>query len=1170
MENTVVDSRRRIRSLLLVFSVAATFLVLLWGAVQTAFISPLSTAGFKDFSYDDTELPITEKLDRVTAEKPESKLWWNDGYWWGVLYNRDTDHYHIYRLNWGDNEWVDTGVQVDDRRADPFALPPKPAENVRVDVLWDQATQKLYVASHIAKDNGSYTSDSQNRGNLFRYSYDKEAQTYILDTLAGFLPDGVQINKHKSSTLVLAKDSKGRLWSSFVARKQGEAEYKALVTYSSTGESIWERDGFAPPFTQTVVSGKDISTIFAFNNHGVPSIGVLWTNEVSSTIHLAIHPDSASPTTGWTYESVPDPYGIDNHIAVRTNAAGQIFIAVKMKPTGANDPQIAVIARDKNISGTWTVAGYSTKTHDDTRPTLLIDEGDPLIGTDDQLYVFATGREGGSDVCYKTSSIDQTKPLTATLSFKSGDCGTPIMMDNILDRIDDASTTKQVVNKNMGVAVIGSDTVNGMFYVHNTIGNPIPVVFPFGPPRNAVDVLPTAPISATFNKPMKDSTIDGSSFYVENSNGQKIAGTVIYDSATRTAYFYPTLPLHANATYTAKLTSNVRDSGNVRLNEGLETAVVREQWSFTAMSPTVQFESVSYSVLENEAQATITLTLSADSDTPVSVQYATVDMTAGSGIDYTSIPSTTLTFAAHEITKTFTVDIIDDLLAEGNEDIRLALSNPISASLGLDRIATLTIFDNEAPPTVQFDAVNFNAVEGSGQAQVRVSLFPTTTVSVNVDIATVDGMGDATAVLDYTPIPSQTITFAPGESEKVVNLPLVADALDEVNEKVYLSLGNVSDPTNTVTPTLGVLSEATVTITDDDNPPVVQFSAPSYDVLESDGVAAVDVTLSAPSGMTVTVNYATAESAARDPFDYKHITGTLTFLPGETTQTFNVVLVEDTVDEDDEDFEVQLKSPVNATMGTHNFAAVVIEDNDNPPTVGFELGTYTVDEDAGTAEIIVALSAESGKDLTVDYATSDDTALDGDDYDADSGTITFNAGVLTQTLSINILDDTMGELVESFNMTLSNPGPSADDLTLGTQSTTVVEIDDNDGVQVSFANTEMTVAENALFATVEVRLNAPAATTVTIDYLMESGTAVAGADFTASSGKLTFAAGQTIQTIQVPIINDGRDEETETFVIKLGNPTNAFLGADDTLTVSITDDDDGKVMLFLPFISKAP
>ncbi|MCA9999035.1 MAG: Ig-like domain-containing protein, partial [Anaerolineales bacterium] len=740
MEYTV-DSRRRIRSLLLVFSAAATFLVLLWGAVQTAFISPLTTAGYKDFSYDDPELPIGEKLNRVTAEKPESKLWWNDGYWWGVLYNRDTDHYHIYRLNWGDNEWVDTGVQVDDRRADPFALPPKPAENVRVDVLWDQATQKLYVASHIAKDNGSYTSDSQNRGNLFRYSYDKEAQAYILDTLAGFLPEGIQLNKHKSSTLVLAKDSTGRLWSSFVARKQGEAEYKALVTYSNGGETLWERDGFAMPFTQTVVSGKDISTIFAFNNHGVPSIGVLWTNEVSSTIHLAIHPDNASPTSGWTYESVPDPYGIDNHIAVRTNAAGQIFIAVKMKPAGANDPQIAVIARDKDISGTWTYAGYSTKTNDDTRPTLLIDEGDPLIGTDDQLYVFATGREGGSDVCYKTSSIDQTKPLTATLSFKSGDCGTPIMMDNILDRIDDASTTKQNVNKDMGVAVIGSDDVNGKFYVHNTIGNPIPVAFPFGPARNAVDVLPTAPISATFNKPMKDSTIDGSSFYVEDGNGQKLAGTVIYDSSTRTAYFYPTLPLHANATYTAKFTQDVRDTGNVQLNAGIETAVVREQWSFTAMSPTVQFDSISYSVLENEAQATITLTLSADSDKPVSVDYATADITAGSSVDYTSIPSTTITFAAHEITKTFTVDILDDALAEGNEDIRLALSNPISASLGLDRIATLTIFDNETPPTVQFDAANFNAAEGSGQAQVRVSLFPTTTVSVNVDIATVDGMG---------------------------------------------------------------------------------------------------------------------------------------------------------------------------------------------------------------------------------------------------------------------------------------------------------------------------------------------------------------------------------------------------------------------------------------------
>jgi hypothetical protein len=72
----------------------------------------------------------------ATGEKPESKLWWNDGFWWGSMWHAPSGDFHVFRLEEGTQSWVDTGVALDDRPA------------TRADALWDGAAGKLYVASH--------------------------------------------------------------------------------------------------------------------------------------------------------------------------------------------------------------------------------------------------------------------------------------------------------------------------------------------------------------------------------------------------------------------------------------------------------------------------------------------------------------------------------------------------------------------------------------------------------------------------------------------------------------------------------------------------------------------------------------------------------------------------------------------------------------------------------------------------------------------------------------------------------------------------------------------------------------------------------------------------------------------------------------------------------------
>src|SRR3972149_2842929 len=159
--------------------------------VSTAQASTPVTAGYRDFSFG-TSGPSTP-----TGGKTGSKLWWNDGFWWGSLYNDAAQAYRIYRPGLSTQDWVDTGVTLDDRN------------NSRGDALWDG--QHLYIASHIFTTNGQPTTSPSTWGRLYRFSYNASTKIYSLD--AGCR---VAVTNGKSETLVRAKDSTGRLWVTYV------------------------------------------------------------------------------------------------------------------------------------------------------------------------------------------------------------------------------------------------------------------------------------------------------------------------------------------------------------------------------------------------------------------------------------------------------------------------------------------------------------------------------------------------------------------------------------------------------------------------------------------------------------------------------------------------------------------------------------------------------------------------------------------------------------------------------------------------------------------------------------------------------------------------------------------------------------------------------------------
>ncbi len=180
------------------------------------------------------------------------------------------------------------------------------------------------------------------------------------------------------------------------------------------------------------------------------------------------------------------------------------------------------------------------------------------------------------------------------------------------------------------------------------------------------------------------------------------------------------------------------------------------------------------------------------------------------------------------------------------------------------------------------------------------------------------------------------------------------------------------------------------------------------------------MSLSTESAQTVEVDYATADGTAVAVNDYIATSGTVTFNPGETSQTISVTMVQDNLAEVDEVFNIDLSNPVNATI-SDNQSEVTITDDEGTPVLSVA-DASTSDETATNLVATVSLSGPSSQTITVDYATSDDTATAGDDYTAISATpLTFNPGDVSKTVNIAILSDVIDENDETFTLTLSSP-----------------------------------------------------------------------------------------------------------------------------------------------------
>ena len=241
--------------------------------------------------------------------------------------------------------------------------------------------------------------------------------------------------------------------------------------------------------------------------------------------------------------------------------------------------------------------------------------------------------------------------------------------------------------------------------------------------------------------------------------------------------------------------------------------------------------------------------------------------------------------------------------------------------------------------------------------------------------------------------------------------------------------------------------------------------------------ATFTVTLSAPSSQTVTVGFATADGTAVAPGDYAATSGTLSFVPGATTQSLNVAINGDSLVEADETFFVTLNSPVNATLADGQGQCTITND-DVLPTLSID-DVWVAEGDSGTVNAVFSVTQSSWQpSATVEYQTLDGSAMQMSDYAPAAGTLSFTSGA-TQTIAVAVMGDTLDEPNETFFVLLSNPEGAS--IARGVGQGTILDDDGRPALCRPIATLPFTIRSEGSYCLVQgLAWSAPAGAAITI------------------------------------------------------------------------------------------
>lgn len=481
-----------------------------------------------------------------------------------------------------------------------------------------------------------------------------------------------------------------------------------------------------------------------------------------------------------------------------------------------------------------------------------------------------------------------------------------------------------------------------------------------------------------------------------------------------------------------------------------------EQFVGDAALPPITVAFAQAEQLQDENSGTIqaSVRLSRSSTEAVSVEYAVTGGTATIVEDFSAMGGR-LEFAPGQTDLGIPVTIeFDTDETEVDETIVLTLSSPTGAELGTNTEHTITI-SSEVLPRVAFSTATSSAAETTNLV-VMLTLDTAPTVESMVTFA---AKAESTAAeeFDWTLPTMTTVTFPINTLTQMVTIPIMNDQVDEIDETVIIELTTSS---NVV---IGTVKEHAHTIEDNDDPPTVSITTADGSTTEGNtGTTNVNVTvtLSAPSGKTVTVPVTYAGGTATENADYTYTAKEmLVFTPNqnpamsEITKMVTIQVAGDTTDEDNQTIITSLVDPpTNATLAMMDLIHTqTITDDDNPPSVRFMTGDQTVVEgDSGTTTtgytLVLSAASEKPIEFDVDLTGTATIPMDYTTIPAQSaGTVrlAIAASMTTALLELVVVGDNISEGAdETIIMDISNSNMM--NVTRGNPRTRTHTIDDSD------------------------------------------------------------------------------------------------------------------------------
>ncbi len=565
--------------------------------------------------------------------------------------------------------------------------------------------------------------------------------------------------------------------------------------------------------------------------------------------------------------------------------------------------------------------------------------------------------------------------------------------------------------------------------------------------------------------------------------------------------------------------------------------------------PSVSVSASMPNAVENGANGAFTVTRTGATTNALPVTFA-VSGTASSA-RYAPL-GTSIVIPAGQSSATVTVATINDSIQQNTETVVLTLATDAAYNLGTPTSATVNILDDDSPPlpVVTVADTITTASEPSTPGQFTVSRTGATTSALTVNFTV---SGSATSGADYVSIGTSVVIPA-GQSSVALAVTPIDDALVEGTETVTLSIAA------SATYALGTITVASVNIADNDTSslPVVTIVASDADAGEPSNNGAWTVSRTGSTASALAVTFSTSGTAAR-AVDYS-ITGasgtTLNIPSGQASATMTLVVTNDALVEGTETAICTISTNANYTVGSPASATINITDDDGTalPTVTIAATNANAAEPSTTGTFTVTRTGATTAALAVNFATTG-TATSGTDYTSIGTSVSIPIGQPSATITVTPIDDALAESTETVIVTLSANAA----YTLGSPSTATVNIADNDsggsGSTVTVAATTDGAEPNTNGRFTFTRTT-PTTGALTVNFTV-SGTATSGVDYTSIGTSVTIAANQTTAILNVPVLDDGLIESSETVIVTIAASAGYIVGSPASATVNIADNDSG-------------